>query len=398
MASTEQLPTGRWRGIYRDATGRKRSKSFDHKRPARAWAEKQEARAHRGHQDDPHAGKVPWGEWYAQWNPTRQLAGSTRRSTDTRTIQHVRPRWDAVPLVGIRRMDVQRWVTTELPRAGLSASSIRSCFYTLSSSMKAALVENLIDANPCVGVKLPTRPPGRERYLTPNEESALLYQLDEPYRMLCELLVGTGLRISEACGLHRDRIDLDAGVVRVREVWDVRSRQMLAYPKGKKARTVPLGRGLADRLQAWFDAHPAAGECGQTHPEGRCPGPLAFTGPGRWRPSGKPIDPHNFTNVIWPVALDASEIAHATPHDLRHTYASRLVQNRVELSRVRDLLGHASITTTERYAHLAPDQFDAVRAVLDGGEPERDTWDSDGTPAVPAPRRDVASRSRIRAV
>jgi integrase len=416
LASTEQLPNGRWRGIYRIPGGRKGpSKTFDHKRAALAWAVREEDKARRGGRTDPHGAKMPWGEWFDQWEPTRQVAGSTRSRDDSRVEQHVRPRWGAIPLGGIARLAVQRWVTKDLPAAGLSASSIHKCYYLLSSSLDAAVHEGLLEASPCVGIKLPTLPPGRERFLDDEEVLTIRNQLDrEVYRLFVDTLVGTGIRISEGAGLHRARVDLDALTIRVAEVWDVRSRTMIGYPKGRKARTVPIADELGARLAAWFEASPATGDCGQrpidpgSGSEGRCPGPLVFTGPGRWANSRRgPLDPHNFTNRVWPAALEATAVRdedgnvtvppveHCTPHDLRHTYASRLVRRGVELIRVRDLLGHESIKTTERYAHLAPNQHDDIRAVLNGGQ---DHGTSHGTEGRPTRPRRATPRTRLRSL
>lgn len=402
MASTEQLPSGRWRGIYRDAAGKRRTRTHDTKRAAERWANVQEDRASRGHRGNPNAARAPWSTWFERWEPTRNIAASTRRFSATKVRLHVRPRWDPVPLAGISRLDVQAWVTRDLPAAGLSASSIRQCFYILSASMKAAVVEGLLESNPCVGVRLPALPPGRERYLSDAEVGLLLYRLDEPYRTLSEFLLGTGLRLGEACGLHRARLDLETGVVRVAEAWDGPDRVMLAFPKGKRARTVPLPAALTERLRVYVAAHPAEGRCGETHAEGRCPGPLLFTGPSS---AGVPIDTHNFTKRVWAAALRESKVEHCTPHDLRHTYASRLVQRGVELVRVRDLLGHASITMTERYAHLIPDQFDRVRAALDGPPAAAPAEDGDGgrgtergTPEHTAGLPEAPLRTHLRSV
>lgn len=74
----------------------------------------------------------------------------------------------------------------------------------------------------------------------------------------------------------------------------------------------------------------------------------------------------NWKRDVWVPATTAAELPDVTPHDLRHTYASWILQDGVSIEALSKLLGHSSVTTTERYSHLADTQWDAVRAALDG--------------------------------
>lgn len=400
MAWAEQVNAGGFRGCYRDSTGRKRSSSTDdhgkrfvRRKQAEAWATAQEEKARRTGRDLT-AGRRPWGAWCDEWLPTRRIEASTERA-GLPILRNVRARWDAVPIADITPMDLRRWVR-ELEQR-YAPSSIEKHFYLLSASMKAAQGEGIIDVNPCRGVELPPLPPAEERYLTDGETARILYRLDGPYRVLGEILVGTGMRLAEACGLHWHRVDLSRGVVDVIETWDRDDNAMKAYPKGKKRRTVPMTPELVELLVRWRDMHGGGeGVCGRDHAkhaaakrravargvesEDRCRSALVVPGP-----KGAPLDGHNFANRQWKRAVQAAAVEGATPHALRHTYASRLVTNGVSLARVQKLLGHVSIVTTERYAHLIDDGHDEIREALARGTGRGADRGADGRAAVAHP-------------
>lgn len=358
MAWTEKTPSGKWRGGYRTADGKRRYRTFPHKRAAERWAQSEEQKVVDGSRRDPITGRTTWAAWCEQWWPSRKLEPGAMRSQVSLRNNHVQPRWGEVPLRDIEHMAVQAWVNGLTP--GLSASSATQCYYMLSSSLKAAVRAGLLDSTPCYAVKLPRRPPAPERYLTDDEVTAVFDQLDRHYRLLVEVLLEAGLRLGEAVALHTHRVNFDTGVLDVVEKWDQYAHVVRAYPKGKRRRTVPLTARLEMLLRAQLAGRPAERSCGFEHENGSaCRSPLVMVGP-----RGAVIDPHNFTNVKFAEALELSGIGHARPHDLRHTYASRLVTAGVSLARLQKLLGHESISTTERYAHLQDDGHDEIRAAL----------------------------------
>lgn len=360
----------RYRGRYRDASGRRHSKTFDTKAAALRWAGEEESKVHRGQRSDPVAARMPWGSWCDRWLPSKQVEPWTRR-TDASTVKvHVRKRWGDTPLHAITRLDVQSW-TNELSQKH-SARTTRKALSLLSASLNAAVAEGILTANPCAGVKVPTVPTGQERYLTDVEVGQIFYHLSGRYRVLAELLIGTGLRVAEACGLHSARIDLDRLRIQVIETYDPRDEggQMRPWPKSRRRREVPITPELGELLAEWLARNPPAKSCGRRHRSGRCPGGLLLT-----TERGAPIDGHNFHARQWRDACERAGFYTETPdgkrkivirvHDLRHSYASRLVQQGVPLERVQLLLGHSSITMTQRYAHLVPtDDWDVVRAAL----------------------------------
>ncbi len=367
MAWSEKTPSGKWRGGYRTADGKRRYRTFPHKRAAERWAQSEEQKVVDGSRRDPITGRTTWAAWAEQWWPSRKLEPGAMRSQVSLRDNHVKPRWGDVALRDIQHMAVQAWVNSLTP--GLSASSAQQSYYMLSASLKAAVRAGLLDTTPCYAVKLPRRPPAPERYLTDDEVAAVFDQLDSHYRLLVEILLESGLRLGEAVALHTHRVNFEARTVDVVEKWDQYAHIVRAYPKGKRRRTVPLTDRLAMLLRAQLNGRPVERSCGFEHENGSvCRSALVMTGP-----RGAVIDPHNFTNVKFSEALDLAKIGHARPHDLRHTFASRLVTAGVSIARLQKLLGHESIATTERYAHLQDDGHDEIRAALarhDQGTPK----------------------------
>ncbi len=169
---------------------------------------------------------------------------------------------------------------------------------------------------------------------------------DEPVRIrdraLLELLYAAGLRISEALGLDREDLSLDGGFVRV-------------IGKGDKERLVPVGevalewltRYLDDVRPAWLALH---------HVEPVRGGPLFLSGHGRR------LGRQQAWTIVKHASTDAGLPERVTPHTLRHSFATHLLAGGADLRVVQELLGHASISTTQLYTHLTGERIREVYA------------------------------------
>ena len=148
---------------------------------------------------------------------------------------------------------------------------------------------------------------------------------------LFTLLYGCGLRISEALGLDVRDVPPGGGALRV-------------LGKGRKERLVPLLPAVQEALQAWLRLHPD-----------RQPGSPLFTGA-----RGGRLDPRIAQLTLEHLRALAGLPAHATPHALRHSFATHLLAGGADLRAIQELLGHASLSTTQRYTSVDPTGLLAV--------------------------------------
>lgn len=384
MAWTEELPSGKHRGVYRDADGKRRSAgTFPTAKRALAKAVDAEDKE-RADPTDARAARITWGEWEVQWQAGRRTAATTALSDQRRLVKHLRPKWKNKRLRDINRHDIQVWLLELEEDAELAPSTVIKCYRLLSSSMKAAVAARMISSSPCVSVMLPKGAKLIERYIDDEEYSDIRGALEQRDRDFCDVLFGTGMRLGEGLGLHWESVDLVNNIITVSRSWDPTGRTMKA-PKSYAIRHVPISRELANSLRRQlYERGPGtsalvdyAANC-KAHSGLVFPGIRAMNGiePG-------PMDDTRFRNrwimaqAVANAARRESELPLIQPariHDLRHTYASRLIRNGISLEALQKLLGHESITTTSRYSHLANSQWDSIRLALGdppGAENER---------------------------
>lgn len=334
MAWVRQLANGEYRGGYRDAYGKRRTAegTYRHKAAAlrAANAKEEEVRNSRA-KDAP----LTWGQWCDQWLAHRNVEESTRIEDKRRIDKHLRPRWENIRLTDITRADVKTWMN-ELKKDRTPAT-VNRIVGNLNTSLNEAVDLELIPANPAQGVRMPTGQATHERFLTKAELDRICAHLIPAWRNLAYFMFYTGLRWGEAVGLQRKRVDLDRGIILVAEVWDDKAKQLKAYPKGRKRRTVPLPEWL----------YTAIGD----------------TDPVLLSPWGKRPLRRNFQRALDDAAIKA-EVERFRIHDGRHSYASWLLQGGRSMEEVRKLLGHTSVQTTQRYAHLGELRNDDILAAL----------------------------------
>ncbi|WP_325598640.1 site-specific integrase [Nocardioides sp.] len=331
---------------------------FTHKAKAEREAGAKEVDARSLLWRDPEAFKRPWGEWADEWETARQVESSTGRTDKQRRRTYLDPRWADVPIGSITRHDVKAWAV-QLRATGISPSTVQRIVHLFSASLNAAIDAEVLESNPASRIRLPKGAQEQERFLTHEEYFAIRAELSTTAdQLVADLLVSTGLRWSEMAGLHWSRVDLGRGSLSVVEVYDQTTGTVKPYPKGKRARTVPL---TDDLVVALVEHQRGAGKgqsCGVDHTTGICRSGLVFT-----TPSGRPLRNSNWAPGWRRAVLDA-DVGHVRIHDLRHTYASWLLQRGIPIAEVGRLLGHISTVTTAKYAHLADSPSEAVRLAL----------------------------------
>ena len=155
---------------------------------------------------------------------------------------------------------------------------------------------------------------------------------------LLEVLYGAGLRVSEACGLSLEDVDVRARVLRV-------------LGKGGKERLCPLHPGAAGALQRWLGRR---GEVLAKRFRGQDARAvfLNFRG-GR-------LTTRSVARHLDAYARAAGLVRHVSPHALRHSYATHLLAGGADVRSIQELLGHASLSTTQRYTHVGVELLQAV--------------------------------------
>jgi len=156
-----------------------------------------------------------------------------------------------------------------------------------------------------------------------------------------ELLYASGIRVSELCGLDVDDLDLDRRTVRV-------------LGKGGKERTVPIGLPAQRAVLAWLGA-------GRPRLASESSGPALLVGA-----RGGRLNPTTARQIVAARAAAAGLAQATSPHDLRHSAATHLLDGGADLRDVQELLGHASLASTQIYTHMSKER---LRRVYDQAHP-----------------------------
>jgi integrase/recombinase XerD len=221
----------------------------------------------------------------------------------------------------------------ESPRR-LSGESVYLEIAALRALYRFAENEKLLPANIAENLSLPRRWKRLPRSLTSQEiEKLLTSEIPETPQNLCEhavleLAYGSGLRLAELRGVRLEQLHLEAGFINV-------------IGKGNKERVVPLGRKAVAALQRYLEAG---------RPKlvtARSPASVFLT------KRGTPFAPVTLWLRIKQRVRRAGIARNVTPHMLRHSFATHLLENGADLRVIQELLGHANISTTEVYTHVA---------------------------------------------
>ena len=267
--------------------------------------------------------------------------------------------------------DVFRAYLRWLGRRRRSRAAIQLRFSALRTFYRFLLREGRVTELPLRRLPLPQVAKRLPRFLTEDQTGALLEAPDAALKnekertgkpvdpvpalrdaAILETIYSSGLRISEACGLKVEDIQFAGRTMRVRG-------------KGKKERLVPIGRPAVDVILRYWEA---AG-----HP--RSPELPVFLGPG-----DGPVSPGSVQRRLKRHLAVAGLDPSVTPHKLRHSFATHLLDRGADLRGVQELLGHSRLTSTEVYTHLT---LERLRRAYDDAHPRSRPLGTAESPAAP---------------
>ncbi len=236
-------------------------------------------------------------------------------------------------LVNVSREQITGYMT-QLKEKGLAAATIARKLAAIKAFYRFMTAEGYMDANPAEVVEAGTKGIKLPRVLSEDEVVRLLNQPDittaEGFRdrTMLEVLYATGMRVSELINLTLERVDLNM-------------KYIIAFGKGSKERIVPLGSVAAEFLQQYLEkVRPKL-----THEERNTN--IVFLAFG-----GHELTRQRFWQIIRTYGRKANINKALTPHILRHSFATHLLDNGADLRSVQELLGHSDISTTQIYTHL----------------------------------------------
>jgi integrase len=288
---------------------------------------------------------VTFKEYTEAWAAVQPWRPTTRRRVDSAIRTHLVPALGARPIGNIRPTEVQAFVT-RLSRTH-EPSTVRTTYALLRSVFKAAVRDRVIAASPCVGVALPASRRKAMTVPTITDVRAISAALPARYRVLPFMMAGLGLRRGEALGLKVECIDFLRRVVTVEEQLD-EAQRLVPLKTTASYRTIPLPDALAVMLTEHIRATGA-----------RTEGLVLLSATGGAVKS-------NSIQKTWADAAARAKRPGMRMHDMRHAYASALIDAGESIKVVQERLGHASATITlDVYGHLFPTSDERTRSAVD---------------------------------
>jgi integrase/recombinase XerC/integrase/recombinase XerD len=263
----------------------------------------------------------------------------TYKKSLTKFLEHV---GDDSELSAFAESSIKTFVWDLKMKQKLAPTSICEHLAALKSFGKYLVKSKIVDKNPAENIPMPKRPKrlvnilgqkdlAEEKF--PEIEDPTLQQVRA--RILLELIYGSGLRISECQNLTWDRINVSSRLVRV-------------LGKGNKERIIPLTESFTSRIDDYKQKLVSAGHL-----------PTA-TGYVFLSEDGKPYGLRTLRNDIQKLLHDIGWEGKASPHVLRHSFATHLLENGAEIMSVKEMLGHSNISTTQVYTHVNAERLRAA--------------------------------------
>jgi integrase/recombinase XerD len=252
------------------------------------------------------------------------------------------------PVESLERADLEAFVRS-LRAAGLSPRSVARAVACVRGYYRFIALEQKRDSSPADDLHAPRSWPALPKFLDLDEVDRLLAQPDVSTprglrdRALIELLYATGLRVSELIALKTANLNLDEGY-------------LTCIGKGDKERLVPIGRDATEWVRRYL-------RDGRPQLLGRSSSWLFVNAR-----DGGPLSRVGFWKVLKTYGLKAGVTREISPHVLRHSFATHLLERGADLRAIQAMLGHADLSTTQIYTHVLEAR---LRAVYDKFHPRR---------------------------
>jgi len=227
----------------------------------------------------------------------------------------------------LERKDIREWIAS-MSREGLAPTSVARAVSAARGFFSFLMLDGHVKRHPVEDIHTPQRHANLPKFLTEEEMERLLFAPDIQTdtgvrdRAMLELMYAAGLRVSELCGLKVSDVDIDGAVV-------------TCHGKGSKQRRIPIGKSAVH----WVQRYCAVRER------------LGIESPTLFLNRGRALTRQLAWSIIKSHAAEA-RVPEISPHTLRHSFGTHLIQHGADSRSVQAMLGHADISTTEIYTHI----------------------------------------------
>lgn len=346
------------------ATGKPKRISYYAKTRAEATKilHEEEYKIHISEMVDPTSTKLI--DWLRIWLETymkNSLKQSTYTSYKGYIENHLAPAFPALKLKDLTSKLLQDFYNYKLTEEGLSPKTITNLHRCLHKALKQAVLEHHLNFNPCDAVNLPRNEKPQVEILTREEQERLIYTSYKfRYGIFIRLTLATGIRLGELLGLRWEDIDTRKNMLNIRRTLNRLSKVdyngvgnsteiVIQEPKTKNSvRSIPLMQITIKELQQWRNIQFADA---RTAEEIYNDSGFIVT-----NQTGGYIEPRTFKDYYDEI-LEASGLGHYTFHALRHTFATRALEQGMDSKTLSTLLGHYSVSfTLDTYTHVLDSQ------------------------------------------
>lgn len=282
---------------------------------------------------------------YLAWLRVEKRYSELTAESYARDLRHLFELSGDAPLNTLKVHQIRRYIG-QLHGRGLSGRSLARMLSAWRGFYSYLMRDHGYTDNPCTGLRAPKAPQTLPQALSPDEAGRLMAIPGDDAqalrdKALVELLYSSGLRLAELVSLEAADMQSSLG-----------SGEVRVTGKGNKTRVVPLGRYAITALQAWLAVRGQLAIAGET---------ALFVGARGQRISPRVVQ---LRMKQWGITLGITSSVH--PHLLRHSFATHVLQSSGDLRAVQEMLGHASISTTQVYTHL---DYQYLSKIYDAAHP-----------------------------